>query len=260
MKAMIFAAGLGSRLRPLTNNIPKALVEVGGIPMLERVIIRLKSFGITEIIVNVHHFSSKVKEFLKAKDNFGVNIIVSDETNRLLDTGGGVLKAAKWLKGKESILLYNTDILTDFDISRMEAAHIESTSLATLLVKKRQTSRYLLIDKNDNMRMHGWTNIKTGEIKPTSLLASHKFTKSNLQGLSYYAFGGVHIVSPAIFPLLGDYSRNSDVFSIMSFYIDSCSSHKICGYEPAEDYLWFDIGKIDTLKAAEDTITQQNNL
>lgn len=257
---MIFAAGLGSRLRPLTNDIPKALVEVGGVPMLERVIIRLISFGITEIIVNVHHFSSKIIEFLKAKNNFGVNIIISDESDKLLDTGGGVLKASKWLKGNEPILLYNTDILSDFDIYRMEQEHIDKTALATLLVKKRQTSRYLLIDEKDNMRMHGWTNIKTGDIKPTSLLESINLNRKNLQELSYFAFGGVHIVSSEIFPLLEEYSHNNKVFSIMSFYIDLCNSHKICGFVPLGDYLWFDIGKMDTLGAAEETIRKKINL
>jgi NDP-sugar pyrophosphorylase family protein len=125
MKAMIFAAGLGTRLRPLTNDRPKALVEVGGVAMLERVINRLKSHGITEIVINIHHFGEKIIEFVKQNNDFGITIHISDERDLLLDTGGGILKAQQWLDGEEPIIIHNADILTDFDLHKMVKQHIE---------------------------------------------------------------------------------------------------------------------------------------
>ena len=156
---MIFAAGLGTRLRPLTDNKPKALVEVAGKPMLERVILRLKRSGVDEIVVNVHHFGQQIIDFLYANDNFGVTIHVSDEREELLDTGGGILKARKWLDGGEPVIVHNADILTDFDLDEMMCQHVASEAVATLLVAERDTARYFVF--NDAMRLQGWTNIKT---------------------------------------------------------------------------------------------------
>ena len=197
MKAMIFAAGLGTRLRPITDNKPKALVEVGGVPMLRRVIENLKRYEIDEIVVNVHHFPDRIKEYLSVNDNFGVKLHISDESDKLLDTGGGILKAREWLDG---------DLLMD-----------------------------------NVMRMHGWTNVKTGEVKPAEV---------DMADYRAYAFGGVHIVSPSLFDDLERYGRKADAFSIMPFYIEACGAKKIAGYEPAIDYNWFDIGKPETLKSA----------
>ena len=240
MKAMIFAAGLGTRLRPLTNDRPKALVEVGGVAMLERVITRLKSHGITEIVINIHHFGEKIIEFIKENNNFGINIYISDERDLLLDTGGGILKAQQWLNGNEPIIIHNADILTDFDLHKMVEQHINSDADATLLVADRKTARYFYIGENN--RLNGWTNISTGEVKPADYIA--------LNTDKLRAFGGVHIVSPSIFSELQNYSTEPK-FSITPFYIDRCKDLKIMGYTPNEKYQWHDIGKIESIAIAE---------
>ena len=240
MKAMIFAAGLGTRLRPLTNDRPKALVEVGGVAMLERVITRLKSHGITEIVINIHHFGEKIIEFIKENNNFGITIHISDERDLLLDTGGGILKAQQWLNGNEPIIIHNADILTDFDLHKMIEQHINSNADATLLVADRKTARYFYIGENN--RLNGWTNISTGEVKPADYIA--------LNTDKLRAFGGVHIVSPSIFSELQNYSTEPK-FSITPFYIDRCKDLKIMGYTPNEKYQWHDIGKIESIAIAE---------
>ena len=240
MKAMIFAAGLGTRLRPLTNDRPKALVEVGGVAMLERVITRLKSHGITEIVINIHHFGEKIIEFIKENNNFGITIHISDERDLLLDTGGGILKAQQWLNGNEPIIIHNADILTDFDLHKMVEQHINSNADATLLVADRKTARYFYIGENN--RLNGWTNISTGEVKPADYIA--------LNTDKLRAFGGVHIVSPSIFSELQNYSTEPK-FSITPFYIDRCKDLKIMGYTPNEKYQWHDIGKIESIAIAE---------
>lgn len=240
MKAMIFAAGLGTRLRPLTNDRPKALVEVGGVAMLERVINRLKAHGITEIVINIHHFGEKIIDFVKENNNFGINIYISDERDLLLDTGGGILKAQQWLDGNEPIIIHNADILTDFDLHKMVEQHINSNADATLLVADRKTARYFYIGENN--RLNGWTNISTGEVKPADYIA--------LNTDKLRAFGGVHIVSPSIFSELQNYSTEPK-FSITPFYIDRCKDLKIMGYIPNEKYQWHDIGKIESIAIAE---------
>ena len=246
MKAMIFAAGLGTRLRPLTNDRPKALVEVGGTAMLERVINRLKSHGINEIVINIHHFGEKIIDFVKQNNNFGITIHISDERDLLLDTGGGILKAQQWLDGNEPIIIHNADILTDLDLREMRQQHIESGADATILVANRNTARYFLFDNDNNLK--GWTNISTGEIKPKTL--------TEISQLTQLAFGGVHIISPSIFNTLEHYSSEPK-FSITPFYIDNCNSLKIKGYQPKESYQWFDIGKPETLTLAENSFKIQ---
>ncbi len=245
MKAMIFAAGLGTRLRPLTDYTPKALVKLGGIPMIERVILKLKDAGVSEMVVNVHHFASQVTDFLEMNGNFGIMIHISDESDKLLDTGGGILQARRWLDGSEPFIVHNADIYTDFDISAMAAVHSESGADVTLLVAHRDTSRYLLFDSG--LRMKGWKNVRTGEVRsPFGALPG--------SGLRPLAFGGVHIVNPAIFPLLEKYAADDDKFSITPFYTDSCSQLDIRGYIPAGSYNWVDIGRIESLKAAESIV------
>ncbi|MDE7376782.1 MAG: NTP transferase domain-containing protein [Muribaculaceae bacterium] len=240
MKALVFAAGLGTRLRPLTDNKPKALVEVGGVPMLERVINKLIDSGITELAVNVHHFPDQIIDFL-ANRHFPINILVSDERHLLLDTGGGLLAAATMLGTDEPILIHNADILTDFDIAEIKEEHARSGAAASLLVSERQTSRYLLFD-NDN-RMCGWTNDKTGEILPSSLITTN---------LTRKAFGGVHIAGPELLSDLANYAKDKEpAFPIMPYYIDACQRLKIKGFTPSTPYMWHDIGKPESLSAAE---------
>ncbi len=246
MKAMIFAAGLGSRLGEITARIPKAMVEVGGEPMLKRVILKIKETGVSTIVINVHHFASQIEDYLKKNDNFGADIHISDERSLLLDTGGGLLKARHLLEGNEPILIHNVDILTDFDINRMLAVHESTKADATLLVDERKTSRYLLF--NREMRMTGWKNIKDGEIKSP-------WDNSIIQTSHPLAFGGVHIVSPKLFLPLSSYSSNY-VFSITPFYTDMCASLNIMGYRPDETYEWHDIGKPESLSKAQNIVSK----
>lgn len=240
MKAMVFAAGLGTRLRPLTDDRPKALVEVNGIPMLEHVIRHITGCGFNEIIVNVHHFGDMVIDFINSRQ-WKAEIYISDERDELLDTGGGILKAREWLDDGKPFLVHNADILTDLDLSMMYRHHVEAGADATLLVAKRETVRYLLFDNAD--RLQGWTNIKTGEVKPDGF----KYDKEVHVPL---AFGGVHVVSPTIFDSLSKYSAERK-FSITPYYVSACRELKIMGYSPKDSYRWFDIGKPETLVLAE---------
>ena len=242
---MVFAAGLGTRLRPLTNDRPKALVEVAGQPMLERVIRRLRAAGVDELVINIHHFGDRVIEFLEQHNQFGLTIHISDErllSDQPLETGGGILQARQWLDCGEPFIVHNADILTDLDLTALYRSHCEHDALATLLVKERATQRYFLFD--DNNRLHGWTNIATGETRPAGV-------DLDIAALRRRAFGGVHVISPGIFPLLEQHSAGRLAFGITPFYIDACRRHSIYGYEPQQAYNWFDIGKPETLQAAE---------
>ena len=237
---MIFAAGLGTRLRPLTDNTPKALVPVAGKPMLERVILRLKDAGFNDITVNIHHFGEQIIEFLRANNNFGVTIHISDERDMLLDTGGGIKKARPFLDGDEPFLVHNADILSEINLTDIYKRHLESGAEATLLVSERQTSRYLLLD--DANCLHGWINKSTGEARP--------------EGFTYHegeykemAFGGIHVISPSLFRYMENEQWNGK-FSIIPFYLSVCGTARIQGY-PLQDYHWFDIGKPETLAKAE---------
>ena len=242
---MIFAAGLGTRLKPFTDRHPKALAEVGGTPMLGLVISKLKHAGITQMVVNVHHFAGQIVDYLKANDNFGVTIDISDESDLLLDTGGGILAARRWLDGGEPFIVHNADILTDFDIVAMADAHSRDKADVSLLTASRKTSRYLLFDGERDLR--GWENISTGELRPASLTSA--------DGLDPLAFGGVHVISPRVFDALEGYARDNfgatkHPFSITPFYVDMCDTLKIKSYQPAESYRWHDIGKPESLVEA----------
>ena len=226
MKALIFAAGLGTRLKPLTDDRPKAMVEIAGKPMLQHVIERVAAAGFDDITINIH---------------------ISDERGLLLDTGGGILKARQWLDGNEPFLVHNTDIISTLDLKAFYDYHVEHDALATILVKERKTQRYFLFDEND--RLCGWTNKATGEFKPDP---------EKLQGrqLREMAFGGLHVISPSIFPHLERYRRNEgEKFSITPFYINECKHHLIHGYHPDSDYQWLDIGKPETLAQAQELLT-----
>lgn len=240
MKAMVFAAGLGTRLRPLTDNRPKALVEVNGVPMLERVIRHITDCGFDEIIVNVHHFGNMVIDFIDSK-KWNADVHISDERGELLDTGGGILKVRDMLDDGNPFLVHNADILTDLDLSAMYRHHAETGADATLLVAQRETARYLLFD--EAYRLQGWTNITTGEVRPDGF----KYDKDVHFPM---AFGGVHIISPTVFDSLSRYSTERK-FSITPYYVSACKELKIMGYSPSECYRWFDIGKPETLALAE---------
>ncbi len=237
MKAMIFAAGLGTRLYPITLNIPKALVEVGGKPMLQHVLNKLPALGVNDAVVNVHHHADMVTDFLRNYRS-DLKIQVSDECEKLLDTGGGVVNALPWLQG-EDVMLHNADILTDAPLDKMIVCHKKSGADVTLLVNDRATSRYLLVDKT--MKMCGWKNVKTSQVRP------HDIDDSVLRPV---AFCGVHILSSRALDLLAKYKSVGEPFPITDFYIDSVDKLDIRCFEPTEEFVWFDIGKPDTLAAA----------
>ncbi len=234
MKAMIFAAGLGTRLRPLTNEIPKALIPLNGKPALEWLILKLMEAGIGQIIINVHHFADKVIDFIHQKRAFGIEIKFSDERKTLLDTGGGLLKAAWFFDDGQPFLVYNADVLSDINLREMTTFHHQKKALVTLFIQKRKTSRYLIFD--EEKRLSGWKNIKTNE-KITSRPASKKQED--------FAFNGIHIIDPAIFNLISEVGK----FPIIETYLRLADKFPIIGFE-AQDAAWMDIGSIENLPQA----------
>lgn len=241
MKAMIFAAGLGARLKPLTNNTPKALIPIAGKPMLEHVILRLKAAGFDQIVINIHHLGQQILDFLAANNQFGIQIYISDEQDYLLDTGGGIKKAARFLQGNEPFLVHNVDILSNVDLQALYHNHLQSDSLATLLVSQRNTSRYLLF--NEENKLCGWRNRETGEVKSY-------YPYFNPEQYREYAFGGIHVISPEIFNWMEEWTGK---FSIINFYLSICARTTIQGYL-AENLRLLDIGKPETLAQAEEWI------
>jgi N-acetyl-alpha-D-muramate 1-phosphate uridylyltransferase len=233
MKAMLLAAGLGSRLKPWTDHHPKALAPVNGKPLLQRNIEYLQSFGITEVIVNVHHFSKQIIDAVTQNNGWGSHVTISDETHEVLETGGGLQKAAWFFTGQEPFLLMNADILTNLDIGAMLEAHTRLQPLATVAVTKRETSRYFLFDENG--RLCGWRNVKTGEEKlprPAAVLQP-------------FAFSGIHIISPTLFPLI----RFTGKFSMVDVYLDVCAAHTIAAFDHSNGLL-LDVGKPESLEQA----------
>ena len=243
MKAMLFAAGLGTRLKPLTDSRPKALIEIGGMTLLERCILQLKQNGIHDITINVHHFGEQIVSFINKHDNFGLSIHISDESEQLLDTGGGILKAQEFLAGDEPILLINVDVLTNLDLTKLLEYHINSNSLATLVVRKRQTSRYLLFNQN---LLVGWTNKKNGELKISR--------PSLIDQAEEFAFSGIHIIQPELLERIEEQGK----FSIIDLYLRLAKTEKISAYVDA-DSVWMDLGKVDEISQAEELIKQLAN-
>ncbi len=234
---MIFAAGLGTRLKPLTDHLPKALVPVAGKPLLEHVILKLRAAGFDEIVVNVHHFADQIIGFLEDKHHFGIRIEVSDERGQLLDTGGGVRRAAPFFDDGAPFLMHNVDILSDLDLGALYRHHLNHNPLATLVVSQRDTSRYLLFTPEGRLR--GWLNKRTGETKPPAF--------SPTPDLRPLAFAGIHVMSPRVFALMDGYP---EVFPIMDFYLSQAATQRIEGYVPPTFHM-LDVGKLDTLHAAE---------
>ena len=242
-QAMIFAAGLGTRLKPLTDTMPKALVRVGGQPLLWHVIQKLKAAGYERIVVNVHHFAQQIIDYLKENDNFGLDIRISDETSGLLETGGGIKKALPLFDQDSPVLIHNVDILSNVNLRRIfdftaSAAATDASVDALLLVSDRKTKRYLLFD--DELILDGWTNIETGEVR------------SPYKGLDplnckRLAFSGIHMISPRVYPL---FDEMPDRFGIIDFYLKFCHQCAFLGYEQKGLRL-LDVGKLDTLEQAE---------
>ncbi len=233
MKAMIFAAGKGTRLKPITDSIPKALVKINGMPMLERVILKLIHAGVNEIIINVHHFPHQIIDFLQEKNNFDIRIEISHEKDMLLDTGGGLKKASWFFNDNNPFIVHNVDIISNIDLKKMLEYHQKNNALVTLAVRERESSRYFLFD-NQN-RLCGWKNVKTGE----------KINYNPTNDIQKFAFSGIHIIHPGIFK----YFPNALSFSIVKTYLDLSQNHPVIAYTHSQD-LWFDIGKPENLKQA----------
>ena len=240
MKAMIVAAGLGTRLKPLTDHMPKALVPVAGRPMLEHVILKLKAAGFNELVINIHHFGEQILDFLRANQNFGLTIHISDERDCLLDTGGGIRKAEPFFRGNEHFLVHNVDILSDTDLKALYEYHRQSGNDATLLASRRKTIRYLLFD--DEKRLCGWINRDTLQTKPEGFAY-------NPEHHHEYAFSGIHVISPSLFHYMDE--RWTGKFSIMDFYLQTCHEARIGG-RLTDTLRLIDIGKPETLTQAEE--------
>jgi NDP-sugar pyrophosphorylase family protein len=240
MKAMILAAGLGTRLRPLTNDRPKALVEVAGRTLLEIAIARLREFGVSEVIVNVHHFAGMVIEYLRGKNNFGMRIEISEESS-LLDTGGGLKKAAWFFRedgpAAAPFLLHNVDVISTIDLRRMLDFHTENQALVTLAVQQRQTSRYLLFDQQ--MRLCGRRLVKeqrTELVRPSPQLEE-------------LAFSGIHAISPRLLGMMSE----EGAFSIIQSYLRLAGAGERIVAHRADGELWRDLGTPESVaRAAED--------
>ncbi|MDR1876900.1 MAG: nucleotidyltransferase family protein [Flavobacteriaceae bacterium] len=233
-KAMLFAAGLGTRLKPFTDNHPKALAPINGITLLERNIRYLTSFGIREIVINIHHFGEQILDFLDKNRDFNCKILISDEQAEVLETGGGLCKAAPLL-GKEPFLVMNVDILTDMDLNSFIHYHQERKPLVSLAVSDRNSSRKLFFDEGN--RLTGWKNLTTGE----SIFVP-PYSDDNSTPL---AFSGIHIIDPELF----SHIRQKGKFSIMKTYLKLMDKEKILGYKHSA-YL-IDVGKPESLKEAE---------
>jgi len=239
MRAMVLAAGLGTRLRPLTNDRPKAMVEIGGRTLLELTLTRLATFGVREVIINVHHFADLVIQYLKANNNFGLQVEISRE-ELLLDTGGG-LKKASWFflqdpnRLDEPFILHNVDVVSAIDFHRLLNSHNENRALATLAVQKRESSRYLLFDEQGEL-----CGRQIGRDQEPELVRS----TPNLQAL---AFSGIHMISPRLLPMMTE----EGVFSIIATYLRLAGQgEKILAFR-ADEYYWRDLGKLDDLRQAE---------
>jgi len=234
MRAMILAAGLGTRLKPLTDSTPKALIKIKGQTLLELQIKKLKAEGFDQIIINVHHFSDQIQHYLKQNNFFDTSIEISDESEKLLDTGGGLKKASHFFSDSEPFLVYNVDILSNISLRKLMEHHLSSSSIATLAVQDRKSTRKFLFD--NNKILCGWMNGRTGE---------KIIVKDEQSELFPYSFSGVQIVDPEIFK----YFPSKDIFSLVELYLTAARREKIIGYNHSKDE-WLDLGKIENLNQA----------
>ena len=242
-QAMILAAGLGTRLKPLTDSMPKALVPVGGRPLLDLNIRKLQGQGYDRFVVNIHHFAQQIVDYVGEQD-YAPLVHFSDETEALLETGGGLKKAAPLFVDDEPVLIHNVDILDNVDYDWFSRQHQQDED-AVLLVSRRKTKRYLLFD--NAMRLMGWKNIETGEIKSPYEYIRRTGLSQHGEPLNMFAFSGIHSFSPRLFSLM---DRFPDRFSIIDFYLSVCHRSHIVGLVK-DDLQVLDVGKLDTLHDAE---------
>lgn len=236
MQAMIFAAGLGTRLKPLTDTMPKALVPVKEKPLIAHLLEKLKAHGVERVVVNVHHFADMLKTYLH-DHALGMEVELSDESAMLLETGGGLRHAAPLLPADDPFLVHNVDILSNLSLEKLRASHTDD-ALATLVVSERKTSRYLLFSQEG--RLVGWTNVTTGEVKSP-------YPDLCVEECRRLAFSGIQMISPKVFALMADWP---DKFSIIDFYLSVAAEEKIMAYVP-DNFKMMDIGKLDTLAQAD---------
>lgn len=236
-KALIFAAGKGTRLKPFTDSYPKALALVNNVPLLERNIKYLQNFGVTEFVINVHHFGEQIVEFLEKNNHFGAKIDISDEKDELLETGGGLLFAQKYLENEENFLIMNADILTDLNIHELVKFHETHLPLATLAVSDRNSSRKLFF--NSEMVLKGWMNKNSGETKMAEF-------NNNFKEL---AFSGIHCINSSIF----DKIKRRGKFSIMEEYLDLMFDNEILGFQ--HEARLIDVGRPESVIEAEKYFT-----
>lgn len=258
-QAMILAAGLGTRLKPITDQLPKALVKVGDKPLLDRLILRLRSQGYQRFVVNVHHLADQIEQHIREQDDYGVHVHISSEREQLLETGGALKKAAPYFDDDEPVLIHNVDILDNVDYDWFRRQHLDDED-AVLLVSQRKTKRYLVFDAG--MRLMGWVNAETGELRsPYEWLKNPDEARIDLDGytltimrgtqeltFNLYAFSGIHSFSPRLFPLM---DRFPDRFPIIDFYLQTCHRTRIFGC-PKPDLRILDVGKLDSLASAEE--------
>lgn len=260
-QAMILAAGLGTRLKPLTYQVPKALVKVAGQPLLDRLIMRLRAQGYQRFVVNVHHLAGQIEQHVAEQNNYGVVVHISDERDMLLETGGGLKKAAPFFDDEEPVLIHNVDILDNVDYQWFRRQHLDDED-AVLLVSRRKTQRYLLFD--NAMRLMGWVNTATGELRsPYDWVKNPYEARLDLEQLritiwpyantqqpvefNLYAFSGIHSFSPRLFPLM---EKFPDRFPIIDFYLQTCHRTRIYGCLK-DNLRVLDVGKLDSLREAE---------
>ncbi len=233
MKAMILAAGLGTRLQPYTDNTPKALIKIHNKTLLEIAIEKLISYGFDQIVINVHHFADQIIQFVEQKQ-FDAEFFISDERNKLLDTGGGLKQAQQFLAGDEPFILHNVDIVSNLNLNELYDFHLDSDAICSLVVRQRESNRYFLFNENNILR--GWKNERTGK---TIIVNDEK-------PLTNFAFSGIHVIDPKIFELMSD----KDVFPLATLYLDIALENKICAFID-EKSSWIDVGYPEYLKLAE---------
>ncbi len=242
MKAFILAAGVGSRLKALTYDKPKALVKFNNKTMLELLLDKLKSQGINNIVINIHHKGEMIIDYLKANNNFGLDIQISDERDELMNTGGALLKARNLLQGREPVLIHNVDIISATNIDNLYGYHSCKKSMATLCVKERETSRYLMFDSD--LQLKGWQNKKTGEQRFVNSVHKINYT---------LAYSGIYIIEPGFVDLI----KQTGSFSIIESWLDIATNNRITGYIDPGEY-WFDLGTKDRIDNAQNFIGKWN--
>ena len=250
--AMIFAAGLGTRLKPYTDHCPKAMVEVAGMPMIAHQLLKLKQEGFQRVVINVHHYAEQIIDYVNAHQGFGLDIAFSDERGQLLDTGGGIRKAIPLFDADGPVLIHNVDIFSNADLKALYDSHIADKADASLLVSERATSRYFVFDDKDHLV--GWKNIHTGEVRTAhdSLRPALELLTGDGEPYRLRAFAGIHVISPTLFPLL---KEQGEVFSITNFYWQHSAQHRIRCVEAHKEFQWVDAGKPEALPRAAEIVS-----